>query len=214
MGRGIVHPLDLHHSGNPPSHPELLDLLAQELVAHQYDLKWLIRELCQTQVYQRSSRLAGETEPPPELFLTALEKPLSAEQLLNSCVQATGGLPGTMPPPDDVRQKFLKAFANPPRDPEGEFAPSVKASLFVMNDGLLLSWLEPQPGRLTARLAELTDSAVLADELYVSVLSRPPTAAESARVQQFLDNAGDKRPQRIKWLTWSLLAATEFCVNH
>src|SRR5262249_40108244 len=37
-GRGIVHPLDLHHSANPPSHPELLDLLAKEVVARKFDI--------------------------------------------------------------------------------------------------------------------------------------------------------------------------------
>ena len=35
MGRGLVHPLDLDHTANPPSHPELLDLLADELAAHE-----------------------------------------------------------------------------------------------------------------------------------------------------------------------------------
>jgi hypothetical protein len=44
LGRGLVHPLDMHHSGNPPSHPEVLDLLDHELAAHQFDMRWLIRE--------------------------------------------------------------------------------------------------------------------------------------------------------------------------
>src|SRR4029079_14024023 len=45
MGRGIVNPIDLDHGSNPPSHPELLNLLANEFVAHKYDVKWLIREI-------------------------------------------------------------------------------------------------------------------------------------------------------------------------
>ena len=45
MGRGIVDPVDMDHGSNPPSHPEVLDLLAQEFVAHKYDVKWLIREI-------------------------------------------------------------------------------------------------------------------------------------------------------------------------
>ncbi len=48
FGRGLVHPLDLAHSANPPSHPEVLDLLAQEFVVHQFDVKWLLRELALT----------------------------------------------------------------------------------------------------------------------------------------------------------------------
>ena len=59
MGRGIVEPLDLHNPGNPPSHPELLDLLAQEMAAHDLSLQWLLKELSLTKTYQRTSVLAG-----------------------------------------------------------------------------------------------------------------------------------------------------------
>ncbi len=59
MGRGLVHPVDLHHSENPPADAELLDLLAREFVAMRYDMKAFLRELALTRVYQRSS------EPPP-----------------------------------------------------------------------------------------------------------------------------------------------------
>ena len=45
MGRGLIHPLDQDHSANPPSHPELLNLLANEFAAHKFDVKWLVREI-------------------------------------------------------------------------------------------------------------------------------------------------------------------------
>ncbi|HLQ43719.1 MAG TPA: DUF1553 domain-containing protein, partial [Planctomycetaceae bacterium] len=132
LGRGLVHPLDMHHSENPPSHPELLDLLARELVERKFDLKWLIRELALTRTYQRSSVLPAEAaEPPPERYIVDLEKPLSAEQLFWSVLHAIGQIgpvePGdsAKPQPPEARfeplkQKFLKAFANPPMEPEGE----------------------------------------------------------------------------------------------
>ena len=71
MGRGLVHPLDQFHADNAPSHPELLDLLAQEFVAHKFDVRWLLRELALSQTYQRSSVLppGSTTAPAPELFL-------------------------------------------------------------------------------------------------------------------------------------------------
>lgn len=59
LGRGIVHPLDLQHSDNPPTHPELLDLLTAEVVAAKCDLKTILREIALTQTYQR----AGELPP-------------------------------------------------------------------------------------------------------------------------------------------------------
>ena len=58
MGRGLVHPVDLHHSENPPADAELLKLLAREFVAMRYDVKAFLRELAMTRVYQRTS------EPP------------------------------------------------------------------------------------------------------------------------------------------------------
>src|SRR5262249_2872659 len=64
LGRGLVHPLDLHHADNPASHPELLDLLADEFVAHQFDIKWLLREIARSETYQRSSLLPPGVKPP------------------------------------------------------------------------------------------------------------------------------------------------------
>ena len=60
LGRGIVHPLDLHHSDNPPTHPELLDLLTTEVVAAKYDVKSIIREIALTQTYQRAGELPAD----------------------------------------------------------------------------------------------------------------------------------------------------------
>ena len=54
FGRGIVHPVDAHHADNPPSHPEVLNLLADELARTGYDLKQLIRPIVQTRTYQRT----------------------------------------------------------------------------------------------------------------------------------------------------------------
>ena len=54
MGRGLAHPLDLMHPANPPSHPEVLKLLADEIVALKFDTKAFLRELALSQTYQRS----------------------------------------------------------------------------------------------------------------------------------------------------------------
>ncbi|MEX2026857.1 MAG: DUF1549 domain-containing protein, partial [Pirellulaceae bacterium] len=54
MGRGLVEPVDLHHSANPPTHPQLLEMLADEFVAMKYDVRAFLRELALSQTYQRS----------------------------------------------------------------------------------------------------------------------------------------------------------------
>jgi hypothetical protein len=211
MGRGLVHPLDLHHSRNLGSHPELLDLLAKEFVAHQFDMKWLLRELALTKTYQRSSLVPAGAEPPdPAYFAVALEKRLTAEQLLLSTIAATGADPKAA---DVLRPKFVKAFANQPREPEDEIAPSLKAALFLLHDEAVLSLVRPVAGNLVDRLAKLPDGQV-AEELYLSLLSRRPTADEAATAAAVLRKAAAKRADAVGRLTWALLASMEFGVNH
>jgi hypothetical protein len=211
MGRGIVHPLDLHHSRNPGSHPELLALLAEEFAARQFDIKWLLRELANTRTYQRSSLVAAGKEPPPETsFATALEKRLTADQLLATLLLATGS---DAKAAGALRPKFLKAFANQPREPEDEVAPSLKAALFLLNDGDVLALLKPAPGNLVGRLGALADDRI-AEELYLSVLSRNPTEAESATVAKVMEKHPTKREEAVARLAWALLASMEFGVNH
>jgi hypothetical protein len=95
MGRGLVHPVDLHHAENPPANPELLELLAREIEAMHYDIKAFLRELALTRVYQRSS------EPPPgastadlsaveSTFTVAPLKMETPEQLAWSIMQGLG----------------------------------------------------------------------------------------------------------------------------
>lgn len=107
MGRGLVDPVDMHHSDNPPSHPELLDLLTREFAARGRDIKGFLRELALTRVYQRSS------EPPPgssadlaapEKFAVAALKPLAPEQLAMSVLEALGL---TEPTRRDVEQHLF-----------------------------------------------------------------------------------------------------------
>ncbi|MEZ6127837.1 MAG: DUF1549 domain-containing protein [Planctomycetaceae bacterium] len=56
MGRGLVQPVDMHHSMNPPSHPQLMTLLADEIAAMNFDVKAFLRELVLTDVYQRAHK--------------------------------------------------------------------------------------------------------------------------------------------------------------
>jgi predicted nucleic acid-binding Zn-ribbon protein len=60
MGRGLVHPVDLHHSGNPPTHPELLKLLGEQFAAGGFRIRPFLRELALTQAYQRSIDRPGD----------------------------------------------------------------------------------------------------------------------------------------------------------
>lgn len=214
LGRGLVQPLDMQHAGNAPSHPELLDLLANELAAHKFDMKWLLKEIALSQTYQRGSQAADDAgaEAPRASYRVALEKPLSSEQLLASMIAATGE--AARAKPEELAERFAKAFANPPREPETEFSPTVKAALFYLNDSVVLGWLKPAPGNLAERLSKIPEAEKLAEEMYVSILTRLPSEEEKKDVADYLMKHAANRETAIRNLLWSLLASNEFCMNH
>jgi hypothetical protein len=148
--------------------------------------------------------------PDARLFAVALEKRLTAEQLLTAMLAATGNDPKAA---DTLRPKFLKAFANQPREPEEEVAPSLKGALFVLHDAAVLELVNAKPGNLVERAAKLKDTEAI-DELYLAVLTRKPTADERAAVAKLLAKHPDKRAEAVARVAWALLASMEFGVNH
>lgn len=216
MGRGLVDPLDLHHADNPPSHPELLDLLAREMVAHGFDIKWLLRELALSETYQRSGLLPSDAtaQTPVTAYRSALERPLSADQIMTILRQATGKTMTDEKSLTEIRASFEKIFANPPKEPEVSVAPTVKAALFLSNDRVVLSWFEPHDGNLVDRLCKLDSCAAIADEAYLSILSRLPSESEQAEIEGFMANFNGPRERAIQHVGWALASSTEFITNH
>ncbi|AGA24504.1 DUF1549 domain-containing protein [Singulisphaera acidiphila] len=88
MGRGLVHPLDLHHPANPPSHPELMALLADELVARNYDTKAFLRELALTRTYQRAIDLPADQAPQPEEVASTVAELKTRTEALTAASEA------------------------------------------------------------------------------------------------------------------------------
>jgi hypothetical protein len=244
LGRGLIHPVDLDHSGNPPSHPKLLDLLTDEFVSQNYDLKWLIREIVLSRTWQRSSRLPeGAAAPKPDRFLVAIERPLMAEQLLASVVRATENSgPLTvqedasvganaesdkdsatetdpvegkdLPTLSELKTAFATAFANEAREPEGEFKATVKGALFWRNSAEVQKLLNSHPGNLIHRLTKIKQSDPAVEELYLAVLSRYPTDDETFVMTAFLNDSNADRETAIRDAAWALLTSVEFYVNH
>ena len=115
---------------------------------------------------------------------------------------------------DEVRKKFVTAFANPVGEAEVEPVASLAGALFVSNSGMILDWLKPRPGNLVGRLEKIEDAGAVAEELYLSVLSRRPDAGERAEVSDYLKKNDGRRAAAMGELAWALLASTEFFVNH
>jgi hypothetical protein len=91
LGWGLVEPVDDWETARP-SHPELLQYLAQELIEHDYDLKHLARIILRSRTYQREVLPAGSLEQKPEqrLFASPARRRLSAEQLVDTLFNAVG----------------------------------------------------------------------------------------------------------------------------
>lgn len=91
MGAGFVEPAH-DWEGREVSHPELLDWLASEFVAHGYDLRHLMRLIVTSTAYQRAA--TGENLaalPARERFFSAPAlRRLSAEQIVDSLHAAAG----------------------------------------------------------------------------------------------------------------------------
>jgi len=245
LGRGLVHPLDLHHPANPPSHPELLERLERYLVDHKYDVKGLLREIALSQTYQRSSVLPdGVRELPDDAFALARLRGLSAEQLSWSILQATGrieqyfsqiearrktaaAMPDEAQPawklrltllePLDRQARTLTAvFAGLPGQLEEEFQPVVDQALHLLNSPTMLPLLQDPPSTLLTRLTTINDAEALADELYLSVLSRRPEADELAEVRRLIESSSSpaERREPLLGMVWGLLLSSEFRLNH
>ncbi len=240
MGRGLVHPLDEMHGQNPPSHPKLMELLVREFVAHEFDVKWLVREIALSESYQRSSHLPkAAKDVKPESWRTAHPKAMTPEQLLNAVLKATGngswvrelkapantekfdrrgyftGTNREMPPSfEEIRALFMLTYAEPAGTPEVDFIPGLNKALFLMNDRLIQDWLKPQKGNLVERLTKLKTPEAIAEEMYMSMLARFPEKDETATVADYLKQNDKRRTAAVGDLAWGLLTSTEFRLNH
>lgn len=222
MGRGLVEPLDEFHSDNQATHPELLKLLADEFAAHKFDIKWMIRELALTENWQRSSRLSPGTEmPAPQSYQLGNQRRLTAEQLFESTLQASGNLERLTPqdgeePSDELKElksSFVTAFASEPKEEPVDYTPAVKQALFLLNDSKLLDLLKPQSGNLIERLNVIPDEQ-LADELFLSIFTRLPDEGERELISSHIAENTGQREVAIRRLAWAMLTSMEFAVNH
>jgi hypothetical protein len=214
FGLGLIDPVDgLGTEDNPPSHPELLDELGRQFVAHDFDLKYLIRAVTGSQTYQRSGRQTHPRQAEPRLFARAAGRALTPEQLYDSLVLATGYRPGSGPgagPP--ARAAFLAPFDDANGQP-GDFQASIQQALMMMNGAFTDEATSPAKSATVAAVIE--SNAPLArriEELYLVALSRKPRPQETRRLLDYAANRASK--QALRDILWSLLNSTEFVLNH
>ena len=90
FGRGIVNPVDDMHEENVPSHPELLAALTEQFKSSGYDLKYLVKAICNSETYQRTSRPVEANKDDTVFFSHRAVRVLTPEQLYDSIVTVVG----------------------------------------------------------------------------------------------------------------------------
>jgi hypothetical protein len=224
FGTGLIDPVDgLGNADNACSHPELLDELSTQFVAHRFDLKYLLRALTGSRAYQRTSRLTDPSQQDPRQFARAAVRGLSAEQVYHSFLTATGYRPAARPPapgpgPSSGAEEILTRFNDPHEQPV-EKQTSIQQALFLMNGPLTDEATGPEQSRTLAAVANAGPSRSAAqrvEDLYLAVLSRRPRPEEARRLARYVEEAGPgpQRTAALRDVFWALLNSTEFLVNH
>ena len=109
---------------------------------------------------------------------------------------------------------FITIYAAAAGQPQNDFFATADQALFAANGGSINSWIAPAGGNISERMVQEKDSRKAADDLYMTILSRPPTPEESADVARVLAVAAKDKPAAVQELVWGLLTSAEFRFNH
>lgn len=251
LGRGVVHEPDDFRPDNPPRNPQLLASLGDILAGSGYDVKVLIRSIVTSQTYQLSSYPADPDLAAAEASFACYPwRRLGAEVLIDALNQITGTTetytsaipePFTVLPPEhraiaipdgSITSAFLETFGRPPRD-TGEmrertsvFTPLQR--LHLLNSSHVQNKLRQSPA-LAALLGSKRRPTDIITELYLTILSRPPSSEELATVHAYAAGISgtNARPRAGRPPTgganastaffdtaWALINSTEFLFKH
>ena len=229
FGRGIVHEVDDLRATNPPSNPELLKFLADDFLAHKFDIKHAIRQMVTSQVYQLSSQPTPDNEHDRQNYARFYARRMIAEVFLDSVNQAIGvrdrfnGVGASARavdlPHENFGSYFLDSFDRPKRVTACECERSPGATLaqvlLLSNSEEIENKLASGDGKIGKFFAEKERRPLkdLVEELYLSTLSRLPSSDELTASMKYLDGESDKRPA-AEDLLWTLLNSKEFMFNH
>ncbi len=116
-------------------------------------------------------------------------------------------LKGTLPP-------FVSIYAAAPGQPQNDFFATADQALFAANGGSINSWIAPAGGNVSQRMIQENDPRKAAEDLYMTILCRPPLADESADVVHMLTANPKEKAAVVQELVWALLTSVEFRFNH
>ncbi len=222
VGRPLVEPID-DLPLDPQTYPPGLETLADDFIAHRYNLRRLIRLIAATEVFQLDSRADFEITDKHEARWAAF--PLSRlrpEQVAGSMIQASSL--STIDADAHIvwqltkfgqTNDFVQRYGDTGDDEFTDRGGTITQRLLLMNGELSKERTTENPlMNASTRLAILADDAAAIETSYLAVLSRRPTEDEK---KVFLDVLADKKMSRtnaLEYLFWVMLNSTEFSWNH
>lgn len=227
FGRGIIDPPDDVRVSNPPSHPALLEQLGKKLVGSGYDLRGLVREICNSRTYQLSTATNDTNAGDVRNFSHAVIRRLPAEQLLDAICQVTevrekfAGLPlgsrAVQVAGARTGSYFLDVFGRPKRQSactcERRSEPTLSQALHLINGPTISAKIKAGGGRLDRLFKSEQPPEAIIRELYIASLSRPPSDEELAAARKFISEAPNPR-SGLEDIFWAVLNSQEFVFNH
>jgi hypothetical protein len=235
LGRGIVDPNDDFRQSNPPANGPLLEALAKDFAAHDFDLKHLIRTIVNSRTYQLSAVPTDTNRDDETNFSHALVRPLPAEPLLDAVARVTEvpvkfdgyplGFRATQLPGMPIARrkqvldegtKFLRVFGKPERllncDCERNDNATMAQALQFISGRLINKAVSEPENRLGRLLKAGKSNGEIIEELFLAGLCRLPTDAERAALVVRIESAADRRAA-LEDVLWGLLNSKEFLLR-
>jgi hypothetical protein len=226
FGMGIVEQVDDIRVSNPPSNPELFNSLGKKLVEYNYDFKRLVRDICNSHAYQRSSQRNESNETDDRNFAHSNVRRIPAEMLLDCICQTTNtqekfrGLPlgsRAVQVADGLTTNyFLTTFGRAKRETvcscEATTDPTLSQALHMLN-GTTIQGKIGQGGFVAKSLAAGQSPEQVIDSIYVRCLSRRPTPEEMERLMAVMAQAPNPTAG-LEDVFWAVLNSREFLFNH
>jgi len=229
FGRGLVEPTDDLRATNPPTHPELLDRLADDFVHHGYSIRHTLKRIALSHSYGRSEVVVVGNGPDERFYSRAFRRPLDPEVLADAIADVTGvpnqfagELPGvravalvdplTPAPSLDILGRCARAAGC---DENSVVGGGLPAQLHLLNGELINRKLTDDQGRLHRLIAADAKNDEIVNEFYLRAFGRPPAADELKRwLDRLVAEDPTERTQRLEDFTWSLLNSRQFMENH
>jgi hypothetical protein len=226
FGIGIIEPVDDVRVSNPPANAPLLAALAKKFTDSNYDSRALIRDICQSEAYQRSTDANPSNELDSRNFARQQLRRIKAESMLDVLSQATGtkekfprlplGARAVQIADGATSTYFLTTFGRATRETacscEVKMEPTLSQALHLLNGDVTNARI--QQGRLVQTwIKDGQTAAQIVERLYTRTLSRKPTPEELTALAPLIE--GEKPSQQnLDDIFWAVLNSREFVFNH